>query len=105
MNEVCAIAHAHKLFPPCVFCSVSLPTPTHLGEHNYIKPRSFGTLIDLLYADDICWVGGNCNHGVELFKKNIPEYLALRNLTKNPTETEEYEIHKAKFVWVVQKKN
>ena len=74
-------------------------TPTHLGDHNYIKPRSFGTLIDLQYADDICWVGGNCNHEVEFFKKNIPEYLAPRNLMINPTKTEEYEIHKETDEW------
>ena len=38
-------------------------------------------------------VGGNCNHGVEFFKKNIlPEYLA-------PTKTEEYEIHKETDEW------
>ena len=74
-------------------------TPTHLGDHNYIKPRSFGTLIDLQYANDICWVGGNCNHGVEFFKKNIPEYLASRNLMINLTKTEEYEIDKATDEW------
>ena len=39
-------------------------------------------------------MGGNCNHGVEFFKKNIPERLATRNLMINPTQTEKYEIHK-----------
>ena len=30
--------------------------PTHLGDHSYNKPHSFGTLIDLQYADNICWM-------------------------------------------------
>ena len=29
-------------------------TPTHLGDQNNIKPRSFTTLIDLHNADEIC---------------------------------------------------
>ena len=37
-------------------------------------------LIDLQYADDVCWVGGNRNHRVEFFKNNIPECLGTRIL-------------------------
>ena len=73
--------------------------PAHLKDHNYSIPRNIGTLIDLQYADDICWVGGNCDDGVEFYKENIPERLKERNLVINPSKTEEYRINLANNDW------
>ena len=51
------------------------------------------------YADDICWVGGNCSHAIDTIKSNIPPRLLQRDLHINLAKTEEYIINREKIEW------
>lgn len=68
--------------------------PSHLRDHCYSKLERTGVMIPLQYADDICWLGMNCNHSIDNIKRKIPEMLKERNLMINPDKTEEYQIRK-----------
>lgn len=77
----------------------SVTTPNHLHDHNYSIKRQYGTLIDLQYADDICWIGGNCAQAIDYYKNTIPGKLEIRNLSINTSKTEEYEISRENDKW------
>ena len=68
-----------------------------LRDHNYCQDpnaaRTTGTLISLQYADDICWVGGNCGSEVDKQKLIVPPRLQARNLSINTSKPEEYLIN------------
>jgi len=72
--------------------------PTALRDHDYATYNDSGVLIDLQYADYICWVGGNCSHAMEIIKANIPSVLSQRDLHINLTKSEEYIIQRRKSV-------
>ncbi len=66
--------------------------PPHLRDHCYSRMQRTGTIIPLQYADDICWVGLNCEHSINNIKKFIPDALSSRNLSVNHQKTEEFKI-------------
>ena len=68
----------------------------HLRDHCYSQLERTGTFIPLQYADDICWLGMNCDHSITSVKKEIPRKLAERNLLINEDKTEEYTIERNK---------
>ena len=65
-----------------------------LRDHTYSTNLRTGTLIPLQYADDICWLGMNCSHGINNIKQTIPNALNSRNLLINNEKTEEYSVRK-----------
>jgi exonuclease III len=73
--------------------------PTELMDHGYAQYFDSGVVINLQYADDITWVGGNCPHAMTRLKNTIPGILAERYLTINTTKTEEYTAGRDKMSW------
>ena len=66
--------------------------PAEIEEHGYAIDTQQGSVIELQYADDISWITSNSPHLLHQIKAEIPPKLQARNLTINPTKTEEYEI-------------
>ena len=73
--------------------------PLELTDHGYSETTDLGIMFDLQYADDICWVGPNCHHGIDKQKNTIPAILSARDLKINNSKTEEYNITAANNEW------
>ena len=67
-----------------------------LRDHTYSKAFTTkpGFMTELQYADDISWLAGNYEAGIEHENRTVPGKLAARNLTINPAKTEEYIINR-----------
>ena len=73
--------------------------PREVQDHSYAEYTDSGVLINLQYADDICWVGGNCSGAIELLKQQIPEILSEHDLLINLAKTEEYIVNREETAW------
>ena len=73
--------------------------PPELNNHNYSKASDLGIIFDLQYADDICWVGSNFQHGIDRQKDTILAILVSRNLKINGSKTEEYTVTTDNSEW------
>lgn len=73
--------------------------PVQLDDHRYARYFDSGALLNLQYADDITWIGGNCRHAVERLKNIIPNLLMERDLTINTSKTEEYTASREDSTW------
>lgn len=73
--------------------------PEELKDHCYSKRQDMGTLINLQYANNICWIGGICDHGGTYYKETILSRLAHKKLAINKTKAAEHTIHKDMQDW------
>lgn len=60
-----------------------------------------GTVIELKYADDICWIRANHANGIDHYRENIPEQLAERNLEIN--QKKNWRIYDKQQEWRLKK--
>lgn len=65
---------------------------TALEDYPYSNRTDYGTMIQLQYADGICWIAGNSQHSILHQKATILELLIERNLFINKSKSEEYVI-------------